>query len=187
MHFRGVATSEPSGSTIPTGIPDYDTANPESGDVVLYGDKEFVWTGTAWELLGDEGSYALKTSTGTVISAASFTANTLPVLTTATVNASSVTVTPGSAAALETTAVSIPNVTQAGTPTTATVTAGILVITSGTATVLGNAISVTAVSSFTANSPTVVTTTEVTINSVSDWDAGAVATFTSSTTSVVVP
>lgn len=34
-----------------------------SGDVVLYSNKEFVWTGAAWELLGDEGSYALKTVT----------------------------------------------------------------------------------------------------------------------------
>ena len=34
-----------------------------TGDVVIYGGKEFVWTGSAWEQLGDEGSYALKTTT----------------------------------------------------------------------------------------------------------------------------
>lgn len=34
-----------------------------TGDVVIYGEKEFVWTGSAWEQLGDEGSYALKTTT----------------------------------------------------------------------------------------------------------------------------
>lgn len=28
-----------------------------SGNVVLYGSKEFVWTGSAWEELGNEGSY----------------------------------------------------------------------------------------------------------------------------------
>lgn len=187
MHFRGIATSEPSGSTIPSGIPDYESASPEAGDVVLYGDKEFVWTGSAWELLGDEGSYALKTSTGTVINTVSFTANTLPQLSITSTTVSSVSVTPGSAASLVTTAVSIPNVTQAGSPTTASVSAGILVITSGTATILGTAISVTAVDSFTANSPTIVSATNVAVGSASGWDAGTVASFNSSTTSVVVP
>lgn len=38
---------------------------PASGDVVLYGDKEYVYDGTNWKLLGDEGSYALKTYTVT--------------------------------------------------------------------------------------------------------------------------
>lgn len=31
----------------------------ESGNVVLYGSKEFVWNGTAWEELGNEGSYKI--------------------------------------------------------------------------------------------------------------------------------
>ena len=63
MHFKGTST---------TTITDGGTENPtingiavtikESGDVVLYGDKEFVWNGIAWELLGDEGSYVLKSS-----------------------------------------------------------------------------------------------------------------------------
>ena len=35
------------------------------GDVVLYGLKEFVWNGTAWKELGDQGSWALKTVTVT--------------------------------------------------------------------------------------------------------------------------
>lgn len=30
-----------------------------SGNVVLYGSKEFVWTGSAWEELGNEGSYKI--------------------------------------------------------------------------------------------------------------------------------
>lgn len=35
---------------------------PAAGDVVLYGGKEFVYASNSiWELLGDEGSYALKT------------------------------------------------------------------------------------------------------------------------------
>ena len=59
MHFVGTATQEitDGGTQHPT------TANTTysgtAGDVVLYDGKEFVWTGTAWELLGDEGSYAL--------------------------------------------------------------------------------------------------------------------------------
>ena len=64
MHFKGVST---------TAITDGGTQNPTidgsvvtektAGDVVLYNNQEFVWTGSAWELLGDEGSYALKTVT----------------------------------------------------------------------------------------------------------------------------
>jgi hypothetical protein len=70
MHFKGTTT---------TAVTDGGTQNPtiggteittkEPGDVVLYGDKEFVWTETDpnthigyWELLGDEGSYVLATS-----------------------------------------------------------------------------------------------------------------------------
>ena len=30
-----------------------------AGNVVLYGSKEFVWTGSAWEELGNEGSYKI--------------------------------------------------------------------------------------------------------------------------------
>lgn len=71
MHFAGTTT---------TTLKDGDTTNPIkikqsstdttgtnytaiSGDVVLYSGKEFIWTGSAWEILGDEGSYALKTRT----------------------------------------------------------------------------------------------------------------------------
>ena len=32
-----------------------------SGNVVLYDNKEFIWTGSAWEELGDESSHALNT------------------------------------------------------------------------------------------------------------------------------
>lgn len=69
MHFIGIST---------TAITDGGTENPTinnttitekvAGDVVLYKDgtkpigQEYVWTGTAWELLGDEGSYAIKGS-----------------------------------------------------------------------------------------------------------------------------
>lgn len=50
MHFRGIVTSLPnSGNT--------------NGDVVLYGNKEYVWNTDTWVELGDEGSHALKTIT----------------------------------------------------------------------------------------------------------------------------
>lgn len=38
-------------------------ANLKNGNVVLYDNQEFVWDGSKWELFGDEGSYALKTTT----------------------------------------------------------------------------------------------------------------------------
>lgn len=66
MKFIGVTT---------TAISDGSTTNPitingasvtaTSGNVVLYGNKEFVWTGNLWEELGDESSFALKTTTVT--------------------------------------------------------------------------------------------------------------------------
>lgn len=57
--------------TTTSAISDGSTTNPitiggssvtaTSGNVVLYSGKEFIWTGSLWELFGDEGSYALKT------------------------------------------------------------------------------------------------------------------------------
>ena len=59
--------------TTTTAISDGSTTNPvvidgssytaKKGDVVMYGNKEFWWTGSAWEELGDEASWALKTTT----------------------------------------------------------------------------------------------------------------------------
>lgn len=56
-----------------TAISDGSTTNPVTiggqsvnaykGMVVFYGSKEFVWVGTAWKELGDESSFALKTTT----------------------------------------------------------------------------------------------------------------------------
>lgn len=67
MHFIGVATVEitDGGTENPT-INNYNFgtngANATKGDVVLYNNKEFVWTGSAWEELGAEGSHALDTA-----------------------------------------------------------------------------------------------------------------------------
>lgn len=56
MHFEGVSTSNPieNGVTI-NGKPDYVAA---AGDVVIYGIKEYVYDGSKWVELGDEGSAA---------------------------------------------------------------------------------------------------------------------------------
>lgn len=64
MHFIGKATVDiTDGSTTDPQIANYTTK--EKGDVILGKDdhKEFVWNGAIWEELGDEGSYALKTTT----------------------------------------------------------------------------------------------------------------------------
>lgn len=153
------------------------TTNFAAGDVVLYNDKEFVWTGATWELLGDEGSYALddnvihkndfnnkgeiiyasgdnaysilganNTTTGKVLYMASSTpawkqlglnAGTWP-----TVSVTK-TVTFLKTATLQTgTAFTVPNVTNAGSVTTASVTNAVLTITHGTATQLGTAFTI---------------------------------------------
>ena len=58
MHFRGIATSEPSGSEKPNGISDYNGNNTMvSGDIVIYQSREYIWNGTSWQLLGDEEKY----------------------------------------------------------------------------------------------------------------------------------
>lgn len=64
LKFQGTTT---------TAISDGSTTNPiviggssytaKKGDVVLYDGREFLWTGSAWEQLGDEVSWALKTTT----------------------------------------------------------------------------------------------------------------------------
>lgn len=64
LKFQGTTT---------TAISDGSTTNPitinsqsytaKKGDVVLYDGKEYLWTGSAWEQLGDEASWALKTTT----------------------------------------------------------------------------------------------------------------------------
>ena len=61
MRFRGSSTTEitDGGTENPT-INDIEITSISEGDIVLYGNKEFIWTGTIWELFGDENSYAIK-------------------------------------------------------------------------------------------------------------------------------
>lgn len=61
MHFVGTSTTDPTLTGGPT--IDGKPYSGKSGDVVLWGKKEFVYNGTEWKVLGDEGSYALKTTT----------------------------------------------------------------------------------------------------------------------------
>ena len=62
MHLLGVTTTDVSSgnanttATVSIGGSNVTAVN---GDVVLYNTKEFVWANNKWNLLGDEGSYAL--------------------------------------------------------------------------------------------------------------------------------
>lgn len=189
MHFIGRST---------TAITDGGTQSPtvggnvrtdlEAGDVVLWEQQEYVWNGITWELLGDEGSYALKSSTDTITEVSSFTANTLPTLTVTPTDTSKVTVTDGSAASLTTNDVIVPNVTAAGSATTASVSGGILNITIGAPpTIAETPITIKAVNEFTANTPTSVTAQTVSVGSASGWNAGTQASLNTNDTIVVVP
>lgn len=66
MHFVGetsveITTNPP--SRVNPNIPEYNFSRAQPGDVILDSNaKEFVWTGSYWRLLGDEGSYAIKGS-----------------------------------------------------------------------------------------------------------------------------
>lgn len=58
MKFLGTSTTAitDGATTSPITVSD-SSITPTAGNVVLYGQKEFVWTGSAWEELGNEGSY----------------------------------------------------------------------------------------------------------------------------------
>lgn len=190
MHFRGSVNPLPEATDTST-YNDY-----ISGDVVLGpNNKEYVYlkgdsaANSRWIELGDEGSYVLQTSqtTDVIDEVTSWNAGTLPQLTVTDTAVSNVTTTPGTAAQLTPQQVSVPNVTQAGTATTASVNAGILNINIGTNTTLGDAVQFNAIGSWTANTPTAVTATPVTVGSASGWDAGALSSLTQTPTTVVVP
>lgn len=63
MHFIGEATiAIENNANVDPRINGYNFSSAQLGDVILSGQKEFVWTGYGWQLLGDEGSYAVKGS-----------------------------------------------------------------------------------------------------------------------------
>lgn len=64
LKLVGVTTTEISdGSTTNPVIINGSSYTAVTGNVVLYGAKEYLWTGSAWEEMGDEASWALKTIT----------------------------------------------------------------------------------------------------------------------------
>ena len=186
MHFIGSSS---------TAITDGGTQNPtiggsivttkNAGDVVLYSGAEFVWTGSAWELLGDEGSYALKTNTSSVIKTATLTKNTLPTLTITDKTIPNVT-SAGTAPSMTKTNVTIPNITSAGTAATFAVSSGTLTITPGSAPSLGTDITATYISAWDAGSAATLGT-DISVGSASGWNAGSQASLSTSNETVVVP
>lgn len=76
MVYKGTTSTEitDGGTQAPTiGGSSVAVSNLQAGNVVLYGAKEFVWNGSSWELLGDEGSYKVKQ---TAVSSPSASGNT---------------------------------------------------------------------------------------------------------------
>lgn len=64
LKFQGITTTSISdGSTTNPIVINGSSYTAKKGDVVLYDGREFLWTGSAWEQLGDEESWALKTTT----------------------------------------------------------------------------------------------------------------------------
>lgn len=58
MHFKGITTTEMTdGRTTAAVTIGGNSYTPSDGDVVLYSDSEFVWTGSAWERLGRDSSF----------------------------------------------------------------------------------------------------------------------------------
>jgi hypothetical protein len=67
MHFIGeTSTAVTNGGHENPTISNEVVTDKTAGDVVIYGNQEYVWNGNAWQLLGDEGSYALRSHTATV-------------------------------------------------------------------------------------------------------------------------
>lgn len=58
MHFKGTTTTALTDGTTTAAVTISGSSYaPEAGDVVLYSDSEFVWTGSAWERLGRDSSF----------------------------------------------------------------------------------------------------------------------------------
>lgn len=175
MHYLGDATvtitpgtnGQPDTITIsglPNNIPNNYT--PVAGDIVTDDstNKEYIFNGTIWRELGDEGSYALKTKTDTAIKSASvnYTAQTLS---NNTFSGLTAVATAGTLPTLETQEITVTGLATEGSPTTASVTNGTLIINIGTA-------------------PT--KATAQTFDSVKTFTQGAMPTFTSGSTTVSI-
>ena len=157
---------------------------PAAGDIIVYNHQEFVYTGSAWRLLGDEGSYALKTKTAQVVEDVTIS-HTRPSLTVTPKSIPNVT-NAGSVPSLTHTEFNIKSVTADSVPTTAKVENGTLKITIGSAST-SETKEVSDISAWNAGSiPTLGTAIEV--GSASNWDAGSQAAIaTKPLKTVVIP
>jgi hypothetical protein len=157
MHFIGETPAQDAeGHPI---LPDTQTSyeNYVAGDVLLVGDKEYVYSkgnnaaNSQWILLGDEGSYALKSSTASVGSSSGWDPGALPQLgdaitadditdwdagtaSSATVNQGVLRLVNSTVPSLTHEARSIPNITNLGTLPTLIVTPTTVVVPDNSAT-----------------------------------------------------
>lgn len=77
MHFKGTTTTTMSdGLTTAAVTIGGSSYTPSAGDVVLYDDSEFVWTGSAWERLGRDSSFKVTQTAVTGATTASTTTTT---------------------------------------------------------------------------------------------------------------
>ena len=151
MHFIGDTPAQ-DGEGHPI-LPDAQTSyeNYVAGDVLLVGDKEYVYSkgnnaaNSQWILLGDEGSYALKSSTASVGSSSGWDPGALPQLgdaieadditnwdagssSSAVVNQGVLRLTNSTVPTLQYQAKSVPNITNLGTLPSLTVTPTTVVV-----------------------------------------------------------
>ena len=68
MHFAGVTDPEDGDTFADRVAALYGAESPEAGDIVIDGTKEYVYDGSAWKELGDEGTYATKAALETAVS-----------------------------------------------------------------------------------------------------------------------
>ena len=63
MHYVGTTSDADivqDATVAPDDITGYSAADMKAGDIVLKGTSEYIWNGTKWELIGDQGVYATK-------------------------------------------------------------------------------------------------------------------------------
>lgn len=77
MHFKGITTTAlDDGTTTADVTIGSNSYTPSAGDVVLYSDSEFVWTGSAWERLGRDSSFKVQQDAVTTATTADGTTTT---------------------------------------------------------------------------------------------------------------
>lgn len=151
--------------TMPTGY------IPKAGDIIIYEHQEFIYTGSAWRLLGDEGSYALKTNTVSVVEDITIS-HTIPSLTVTDKSIPNVT-NAGTAPSLSHSEFNIKEVQNDSTPTTMKVENGTLKITIGSASTSKNT-EVSKITNWSAGSAATLGTA-IEVGSASNWSAGTQA------------